>query len=96
MARRSDNPTPAALRSRRSYALRNANCACSQLVTSPRVLGMLMERGLLRGCDIPSDVEVEVALTRFAFMEADDKNFTRVSAIMRERWHSARNLECCR
>lgn len=94
MADRSQSAT--ARRSRQAYALRQPPllCAFSRVIASGPVLAMLVERRFLPNRDDNTDVEIEVALTRFIFAEAGDKNFPRVATIMRERWHSARNMEC--
>ena len=83
-----------ARRSKQSYAIRvKLHCAFSQIVTNTAVLNMLVERGFLPDRLDNTEAEIEVALTRFVFAEAGDKNFGRVAIVMADRWHSARNLE---
>ncbi len=86
MARRSDHPTPGAIRSRQTYRLRQRGFAFSRAILSGAVLAMLVRAGKLADTDVHDEAEIERAVTNFLFELAGEKNFKRVSEIMRERW----------
>ncbi len=88
MPRRSDHPTPGAVRSRQTYRLRQLGFAFSRAILSGGVLTMLIRARKLADTDSHSEAEIERALSDFLFELADEKNFKRVSEIMRERWQS--------
>ena len=87
MPRRSERPSRRALRSRQSHALRNMGLAFSRTLVSDGVITMLIRSGKLPDSENHSDIEIERAVSVFLLELAGERNMTRVSSVMRERWH---------
>lgn len=71
MPRRSDDPTPHALRVRRCRALRNKGFACAQVPINGDVLNMLIRRGKLADRDVESREAVNKAVADLLLEEAE-------------------------